>query len=85
MKKRLTTKQLFAEIAGWYGAVAILFAYALSSFHIISVDGIAYQLLNLTGAIGVIIIAWHKRVAQSVVLNAVWGTVAVIAIIAILV
>ena len=81
MQKRISDKQLFAEIAGWYGAIAILAAYALVSFDLISGDGLFFQLLNLTGALGVIAIALYKKVRQSVVLNIFWGLVAVIAII----
>lgn len=80
----LSPKRILAEIAGWYGAIAILAAYALVSFGVIADDSLVFQLLNLTGALGVITISVYKRVAQSVALNVVWGTVAVIAIINIL-
>jgi len=81
MKKPLSPKKLFAEIAGWYGAGAILAAYALVSFEILDSDGLLFQLLNLTGAIGIIVIASYKKVAQSIVLNVVWSIVAIIAIV----
>lgn len=81
MKKQMSSKQLVAEIAGWYGAIAILAAYALVSFDLISSDGLAFQLLNLTGALGVIAIAVYKNVKQSVVLNIFWGIVAIVAIV----
>lgn len=83
MKKKLSSKQLAAEIAGWCGTAAILAAYVFVSFGLISGDGIIFQLLNLTGAIGVIIIASYKKVAQSIVLNVVWSVVAIVAIAAI--
>lgn len=76
-----STKRLIAEIIGWYGTAAILIAYALNSFQIIGTDNLSYQLLNLTGAIGIMVIAAVKGVRQSVVLNIVWGLVALIAII----
>lgn len=85
MKKPIPRKQLVAEIAGWYGASAILTAYALASFSILSNHDLIFQLLNLTGALGVIIIAAYKKVAQSIVLNVVWSVVAVIAIIEIII
>lgn len=71
---------LSAEIAGWYGMLAIIGAYALVSFKIIPSDSIWFQALNLTGAIGLIWIAWVKNVRQSVVLNVFWAIIAVIAI-----
>lgn len=80
-KKAISKKQLSAEIAGWYGALAILTGYTLVSFEIISSDTLLFQLLNLTGALGIIAIAAYKKVAQSIVLNIVWSVVAIIAII----
>lgn len=64
---------------------AILLAYALASFSVLSADDISYQLLNLVGATGILIISLHKHVMQTVVLNAVWISVAVIALLGILV
>lgn len=81
----ITSKQLFAEIAGWYGAVAILAAYVLVSFSVIPGDGLLFQLLNLTGALGIVVIALYKKVRQSIVLNIFWSAVALIAIINILI
>lgn len=82
--KKMSRRQFFAETAGWYGTIAILSAYVLVSFEVISSDGIAFQLLNLTGALGIIAIATYKKVRQSIVLNIVWSVVAIIAIINIL-
>lgn len=72
--------RMIGEIVGWYGTVAIISAYALVSFNIISADSVLYQLLNLTGAIGIIVISLIKKVRQSVVLNAFWLAIAVIAL-----
>jgi len=85
MKKKISTKQLLAETAGWYGTVAILSAYILVSFNVISGNSVPFQLLNLTGALGIIAIASYKKVTQSIVLNIFWGIVAVVAIVKILV
>jgi len=79
--KKISRKQLFAEIAGWYGTVVILAAYTLVSFDLISGDGLIFQLLNLTGALGIIAIATYKKMRQSIVLNIVWGIVAIVAIV----
>lgn len=75
MKKKL------AELAGWYGTAAIVAAYALVSFEIISAAESLYQVLNLTGAIGIIIIAAVKGVMQSVVLNIFWAAIAIAALV----
>jgi len=62
-------KAFFAEVAGWYGAIAILLAYFLVSFEFIVAHGVVFQLLNLAGTMGIIMIAFHKNVQQSVVLH----------------
>lgn len=73
-------KKTLIEIAGWYGAVAILIAYTLVSLEIVSSSSWIFHTLNLTGALGVMTVALYKKVYQSVVLNVVWAAVAVIAL-----
>lgn len=65
-----------AEIAGWYGTGAILAAYALSSFALLVPGDRLYQLLNLTGALGVAWVCWHKRTWQAFWLEAIWAAIA---------
>ncbi len=74
-----------AEIAGWSGALAIVRAYALVSFNAIPADGWIFQILNLTGALGIIVISLIKGVRQSVALNTFWAIIAVVALIRLLV
>lgn len=69
------------EIAGWYGAAAILLAYALVSFDKLAANDIIYQLLNLTGALGIATISITKGARQPAVLNLTWAAIALIAII----
>lgn len=73
-----------AEIAGWYGTTAILLAYMLVSFELIPANGAWYQLLNVSGAAGIIIISVYKNVKQSIVLNIFWAAVAIVALLRIL-
>ena len=77
----MTLKRKMAELAGWYGTTAIIAAYALISFGIISADEWLFQVLNLTGAIGIIIISSIKKVRQSVVLNGFWAVIAIVALV----
>jgi hypothetical protein len=80
-KEKEPKTRLAAEIAGWYGTGAIVLAYILVSFQITPSDGLVYQLLNLTGALGIATIAIVKRVRQPAVLNIFWALIAVIALI----
>ena len=73
-------KKTLVAYAGWYGVVAILAAYALLSFNIVGSKNLIYQLLNLSGAIGIIIEAASKKDKQPVVLNIVWAIIALFGI-----
>jgi hypothetical protein len=44
-------------------------------------DGVIYQLLNLTGALGIILISALKGVKQSVTLNVFWALIALVALV----
>lgn len=68
------------EIIGWYGMLGILGAYALVSFGVVEGQSVLYQLLNITGAFGLLWIAWKKRVYQSVALEVVWLVVGAVAV-----
>lgn len=81
MTRQITQKQLIAESIGWYGTLAVLSAYVLVTFNVIQSTGLIFQLLNLTGALGIIVIATYKKVKQTIVLNIFWGMIALIALI----
>lgn len=80
----MTNKKIITEIIGWYGTVAILLAYALVSFKVLSSNSFMYQILNLTGAIGIMTISIVKKAQQPAVLNAVWAIIALVAIISLI-
>ena len=77
-------KKNIIEIFGWYGIIAIVLAYALVSFSFLSVNSIWYQLLNGTGAIGMVVVSLYKKAYQPGILNIIWTLIALIAIINIL-
>lgn len=71
----------FIEALGWYGTVAIVGAYALVSFSFLSPESFWYQLLNGTGAVGIVLVSLHKRAYQPAVLNCIWTAIATLAIV----
>jgi len=90
MKKNATFKcagvcSITVEIIGWYGTIAILTAYALVSFGFLPAGSLWYQLLNLTGACGMIAVSVYKNAYQPAALNAVWFLVALLALLQMLV
>jgi hypothetical protein len=77
-------KKLWIEVVGWYGAVALVLAFTLTSFLILAPDSFWYQFLNLTGAIGIITVSLHKKNYQPFAVNVFWGIVALIALLKLL-
>lgn len=53
-------KLRFIEVFGWYGTIVIVIAHVSVSFSSLSSDSISYQLLNLTGAAGVVMVSIYK-------------------------
>ncbi len=84
MKMNKLGKISFHEIIGWYGVIAILLAYALNSFTVLTAKSAPYQLLNLTGAIGIVLISLRKKAYQPATLNLIWMIIAIIALFKIL-
>jgi len=70
----------FIEILGWYGIIAIIVAYLLLSLDVVTSLTPSYQVLNLTGAIAIIIHSLKKKDYQPAVLNVLWALIAVFAI-----
>lgn len=74
-------KEVVIEIVGWYGVIAIVGAYLALSLGFTSPESMNYQLLNFTGAIAIMIDAWHVKNYQPAVLNMVWLVIAVVAMV----
>jgi len=68
------------EILGWYGAAAILLAFALSSFGVLSPASLIYQILNLTGALSIFADTMTKKDYQPATLNIVWAMIALVSL-----
>jgi hypothetical protein len=69
---------------GWYGTLAILGAYFLVSFRIITPHDLSYQLLNSTGSVGILFEAYAKRDQPVVVLNLCWLIIGIISLVRII-
>ena len=72
---------LLINIFGGYGVVAYQLAYILISFHVLDADDIAYQVINLTGGLGLFTISVIKRAIQPAVSNLIWSIIATIALV----
>ena len=77
-------KQVIDETIGWYGTVAIVGAFAMVSFEILTPTSLFYQILNGTGALGIVYISFKKKAYPPGVLNVIWAVIAGSAIIRLL-
>lgn len=64
---------------------ALIVAYGLATFSIITADEVAFLLLNITGAAGIIIVSVADKVRQTALLNAFWLLIGLVALIKIVV
>lgn len=66
----------YTELLGWYGVVVILLAYGLVSFSVIQPTSLVYQILNGTGALGIVIDSIPEKNYQPMILNIIWAIIA---------
>lgn len=69
MKKK---KSSIDNIIGWIGVTTLMLAYLLLTTKAISSTNKIYQLLNLTGAVGLTYISYKQKAHQSTFINAIW-------------
>lgn len=72
---------LLIDIVGWLGAGMILGAYALLTAGKIAARSVAYQGLNVVGALGFIANGWWHGAMPSAVLNVIWAGIGIVALI----
>ncbi len=73
-------KSRITEFLGWYGALALIGAYFLVSFGLAAPEGVAFQALNLTGGVALMIFSLSKRATQLAILNLFWALIGLVAI-----
>ncbi len=73
-------RERLIELFGWYGTAAVILGYALVSFSVLEATSVWFQLLNGTGALGIILVSLRKRAFQPAVLNIIWALIALASI-----
>ncbi len=72
--------QLAADVLGWIGSVEVILAYGLISSQKVDGKSVLYQVLNLTGAIFLIINTIYYGAFPSTAINVVWVVIAFLAL-----
>lgn len=75
----MTAVELAVEIAGWAGALLILFAYLLLSMGRLTGQSLTYQGMNIVGAAGFVVNGWWHGALPSASLNVLWLLIGAIA------
>jgi hypothetical protein len=68
------------ELVGWAGAVAVLLAYGLVSAERVTSRSLSYQLLNIGGAVGLVINGGWNGAIPSAAVNLIWIGIGVYAL-----
>lgn len=68
------------EVVGWIGALAVLAAYWLVSTERVSSRSWSYQLLNIIGAVGLVLNSTWNGAIPSAVVNLIWIGIGVYAL-----
>ena len=69
------------DVLGWIGAIEVIIAYVLVSTNKMTGESVIYQLLNLTGAILLIIQTLYLKAYPSAFVNVIWTFIAAYSII----
>ncbi|MEV1175951.1 hypothetical protein [Nonomuraea sp. NPDC049784] len=72
---------LLLTAVGWIGAALLLAGYALVTTSRLSGDGVAYQLVNLAGSIGLMINSAYNAAWPSAGLNLIWAGIGAVALV----
>ncbi|MCL6729299.1 CBU_0592 family membrane protein [Sphingomonas hankyongi] len=75
----MTPVEIAVEIAGWIGALLILFAYLFLSAGRLTGQSLAYQAMNVVGAAGFVINGWWHGALPSASLNVLWLLIGAVA------
>lgn len=68
--------EILSNFIEWYGTIAVLAAYGLAMFHVIPFQSPIFYLMNLSGAIALVIgSAFKRHLWNNVVFYVVWGTI----------
>lgn len=69
--------KLIVDIIGWIGSILVVAAYGLNSYQKIKSDSLSFLLMNLVGAISLIIYGYYYSAFANIFINVVWVIIAV--------
>ena len=70
--------ETFWNFIEWYGTIAVLGAFGLAMFHVVPWMGNMFMILNLSGALALVIAGLFKRSWHAFVFYLIWGAITTI-------
>jgi hypothetical protein len=68
--------EILSNFIEWYGTIAVLGAYGLAMFHVIPFQSPIFYMMNLSGAIALVVgSAFKRHLWNNVVFYVVWGVI----------
>jgi hypothetical protein len=71
-------KDKYFECIGWLGFILIVSAYLFITIKFLDISSNIYQLMNLAGALCMVVNARHKQAPPLLWLNLVWALIAIL-------
>lgn len=68
------------EIIGWFGVLLFISAYLLLSFNKLKPNKMPYQLMNILGAICLMLNSYYFNDFPNFILNLIWMCIGIVAI-----
>lgn len=75
----MSAVEIAVEVAGWVGALLILFAYLFLSAGRLTGQSLIYQGMNVVGAAGFVVNGWWHGALPSASLNVLWLLIGAVA------
>jgi hypothetical protein len=66
------------ELVGWFGFILIVSAYLLITIKYLDISSAIYHLMNLAGALSMVVNAKHNQALPLFWLNMIWALIAVL-------
>lgn len=76
----VSNSNVWVDVVGWLGAVALLVAYSLVSTKRVEGDSLGYQLLNASGSVLLMVNTAYYGAYPSAFVNVVWLAIALYAL-----
>ncbi len=69
------------DLAGWIGMILLIVGYSMISFKKVKSKSKTFHLINLFGAIGILVNAFYNKLFPVIILNIFWIIISIISLV----